>query len=231
MERLDKVIASITSYSRRDVKRLVQKGSILVNEKNASSSDMKVDIDNDVIELDGNVLNTSKYVYLVLNKPSGYVSATKDELDKTVLDLVPPQYKSRNLFPVGRLDKDTTGMLLITDDGEFAHNLLAPSKHIDKVYEVTIDKEMTEEMVKGFKEGIPLKDGICKSSKLEIIDKNKGLVTLTEGRYHQVKRMFLYYKATVTSLNRIKMGNLYLPSDLKEGEIRELSKEELMLIK
>ena len=231
MERLDKVIASITSYSRRDVKRLVQKGSILVNEKNASSSDMKVDIDNDVIELDGNVLNTSKYVYLVLNKPSGYVSATKDEVDKTVIDLVPLQYKSRNLFPVGRLDKDTTGMLLITDDGEFAHNLLAPSKHIDKVYEVTIDKEMTEEMVKGFEEGIPLKDGECKSSKLEIIDKNKGLVTLTEGRYHQVKRMFLYYKATVISLNRIKMGNLYLPSDLKVGEIRELSKEELMLIK
>ena len=172
-----------------------------------------------------------KNIYLILNKPKGYVSATTDNKDKTVLDLVPDEYKHRNLFPAGRLDKDTTGLMLITDDGLFAHNILSPKKHIDKKYEVTIDAYITNEMIEGFKKGVILNDGICHPSNLEIIEPNKGIVTLTEGRYHQIKRMFGCFSAKVIELNRISMGNLYLPNDLKLGEVRELTIEELNKIK
>ena len=185
----------------------------------------------DKILIDEKELIIKKNIYLILNKPKGYVSATKDFKDKTVLDLVPKEYQHRNLFPAGRLDKDTTGLMLITDDGEFSHNILSPKKHIKKIYEVTIDIEMTNEMVEGFKKGIILNDGECKPANLEITGPNTGIVTLIEGRYHQIKRMFGCHNAKVIELNRIAMGNLYLPKDLKLGEIRELKVEELNLLK
>ena len=145
----------------------------------------------------------------------------------TVLELVPKNYLHRNLFPAGRLDKDTTGLMIITDDGTFAHNILSPRKHIKKLYEVTVDIPMTEEMVIGFKKGVVLNDGECKSAKLQITGPNTGIVTLTEGRYHHIKRMFGCYKAKVIELNRIGMGNLLLPNNLKTGECRELTYKEM----
>lgn len=231
MERLDKVIASQTNYSRKDIKDLVKKKSILVNDEVVLKSDIKVDSFSDKIVVLGEKLIFKKYVYLILNKPKGYISASFDKDDKTVLELVPEQYKHRNLFPAGRLDKDTTGLMIITDDGDFAHNILSPKKHISKTYNVTIDIEMSDDMVLGFKNGINLNDGECKSASLEITGKYTGIVVLTEGRYHQIKRMFGCFGAKVVELERIKMGNFSLPSGLKIGEVRELTKEELELVK
>ena len=227
MERLDKVISSQTNYSRKDVKDLVKKRNILVNGEVVLKSDIKVDSSIDKIVVLGEELIFKKYVYLMLNKPKGYVSATEDKNDKIVLDLVPLEYRHRNLFPAGRLDKDTTGLMIITDDGEFAHNILSPKKHISKTYNVTIDIDMSNDMVLGFKEGVNLSDGECKSASLEITGKNTGIVILTEGRYHQIKRMFGCFGAKVIELERIKMGNFSLPNDLKMGEVREFSSLEL----
>ena len=165
-----------------------------------------------------------------MNKPKGYISASNDKNAETVVDLVPKEMKRKNLFPAGRLDKDTTGLMLITDDGVFAHNILSPKKHIKKIYEVVIDKDVSDEMINGFKDGVKLNDGECKSALLEKVDTNKCLVTLTEGRYHQIKRMFGCYKAKVLELKRICMGELYLPTNLAVGEVREVSDEELIKI-
>lgn len=231
MERLDKVIGSQTSYSRKDVKELVRKKRIKVNDEIVLKSDIKIDPNNDIISIDNKVLTIKKCVYLMLNKPKGYVSATEDKNDKTVLDLVPEEYKHRDLFPAGRLDKDTTGLMIITDDGTFAHNILSPGKHISKTYNVTIDIPMTEEMVQGFKDGVQLIDGECKTASLKITGQYTGVVILTEGRYHQIKRMFGCYKAKVVELKRIAMGNFYLPEDLAQGECREFTEVELKKVR
>lgn len=227
MERLDKIISSQTNYSRKDVKDLVKKKSVLVNGEVVLKSDIKIDSSIDKIVILGKELVFKKYIYLMLNKPKGYVSASFDKNDKTVLELVPNKYKHRNLFPAGRLDKDTTGLMIITDDGEFAHNILSPKKHISKTYNVTIDIPMNKDMVIGFKNGVNLSDGECKSASLEITGKHTGIVILTEGRYHQIKRMFGCFGAKVTELERIKMGNFSLPNDLSLGEVREFTLEEL----
>ena len=209
---------------------MVAKGLVLVNGSFVRKSDEKYDEDNISIKINGEDISVNKHFYLLLNKPKGYVSTTVSDSDKTVIALVPDKYKTRTLFPAGRLDKDTTGLMLITDDGVFAHNILSPKKHIKKVYEVVIDKDVSDEMVYGFRDGVKLNDGECKSALLEKVDTNKCLVTLTEGRYHQIKRMFGCYKAKVLELKRICMGELYLPSDLGVGEVREVSDEELLKI-
>ena len=143
---------------------------------------------------------------------------------------MPEKYKKRNLFPAGRLDKDTTGLMIITDDGQFAHNILAPKKHVKKVYEVKIDIPISSIMKEGFEKGIKLNDGVCKSATLNIKEKYTAEVILTEGRYHQIKRMFGCYGAKVIELNRICIGNLYLPENLKIGDVRELTENELLMI-
>lgn len=230
LKRIDRILSEQTNYSRKEIKRLVSKGLVLVNGLVVRKSDEKYADDNISIKINGEDIRVSKHFYLLLNKPKGYVSTTVSDKDKTVIDLVPDKYKTRTLFPAGRLDKDTTGLMLITDDGVFAHNILSPKKHIKKVYEVVIDKEISVEMVNGFRDGVKLNDGECKSALLEKVDTNKCLVTLTEGRYHQIKRMFGCYKAKVLELKRICMGELYLPSDLGVGEVREVSDEELLKI-
>ena len=227
MERLDKVVSNQTGYSRKEVKNLVRQKRILVNEIMVTKSDIKVDLEKDIIKLDNKEITIKKYIYLMLNKPKGYVSATIDKNDKTVLDLVPTEYLHRNLFPAGRLDKDTTGLMIITDDGDFAHNILSPQKHVKKTYIVTIDIPITEEMIEGFKNGVNLIDGECKTATLEKIDTYKAIVTLTEGRYHQIKRMFGCFKAKVIELERIAMGSFNLPNDLQKGQVREFTDEEL----
>jgi len=227
MERIDKIISNQTTYTRKEVKELIKKKRITINDEIVLKSDLKINLDTTTIKIDGFELKIKKYLYIMLNKPKGYVSATTDKLTPTVLDLLPTEYLHRKLFPAGRLDKDTTGLMLITDDGDFAHNMLSPKKHISKTYNVTIDIPMTNEMVEGFNKGVNLSDGECKSAILKITGKNTGMVTLTEGRYHQIKRMFGCYKAKVIELERIALGNFYLPSDLKPGDYREFTKDEL----
>lgn len=229
MKRIDKIISEQTYYTRSEIKKLISQKKVIVNEKVVLKSEEKYDEANVEIKINGKALEIRKQVYLLLNKPKGYVSTTEKETEtqKTVLDLVPEKYKNRNLFPAGRLDKDTTGLMLITDDGEFAHNILAPRRHVKKTYEVTIDIPVTEEMKEGFKTGVQLNDGECKPAILEITGEYTANVTLLEGRYHQIKRMFGCYGAKVVELNRITIGDLSIPKDLKYGEIREATEEEL----
>ena len=229
MERLDKIISSRTELSRKDAKSAISSGKVTVNGVAVRSSDFKAS-ETDEIILDGRKINGKVHTYLVLNKPKGYVSATEDPTQKTVLELVPPQLMRNGLFPAGRLDKDTTGLMIITDDGDFAHRILSPKKHVSKKYDVTIDLPVTEEMEKAFSEGIMLSDGLCKTATLEKTGEYTAFVTLSEGRYHQIKRMFGCFGAKVTELKRLSMGRFSLPEDLAEGECRELSDEETALI-
>ena len=231
MERIDKVISSQTDMTRNDVKKYIKRGLITVNGKVVDKSQFSVDPINDKIVVDGEELVYKKYVYLVLNKPKGYVSATTDGAYPTVVELAPVEFSHRDIFPCGRLDKDTTGLMILSDDGNFAHNILSPKKHVSKEYYVEIDKDLTEEMVIAFRDGVLLNDGECKSSELKIINKRSCYATLTEGRYHQIKRMFGCFGAEVLELKRIRMGNFKLPEDLEVGESRELTEEELQLIK
>ena len=230
MERLDKIIASQTEYSRKDVKYLALNKKLTVNGEIVRRSDIKVDPKKDEIAINGKPMLVKKYVYLILNKPEGYISATEDKSQATVLELIPEEFKCRDVFPVGRLDKDTTGLMILSDDGEFAHNILAPKKHVEKEYEVTVDIKVTEEMKKGFLEGVDLNDGVCKTAILEITGDYTANVTLTEGRYHQIKRMFGCFGAKVVKLHRTRMGKLVLPNDLEVGDSRELTEEEIKLL-
>ncbi|MGM9916743.1 pseudouridine synthase [Anaerotignum sp.] len=227
MDRIDKIIASQGLYSRSDVKYLVNRKRVAIDGEVVRSSSQKADPEKNVITIDGKPLTVKKQIYLMLHKPKGYVSATEDKEHQTVLALVPPEWKGRDLFPAGRLDKDTTGLMIITDDGVLAHNILSPRKHVQKVYGVELDIPVTEEMQKGFAAGVELNDGVCKEAKLVITGEKTAEVTLKEGRYHQIKRMFGCYGAKVVELHRIAMGDLYLPDDLAEGDCRELTEEEL----
>ena len=231
MERIDKIIASQGKYSRSEVKTLIAKKKVTLNGEVIKSSSVKADPNTAVIVVNGEELNFKKFIYLMLNKPKGYVSATEDRDHQSVLDLVPMEFEGRDLFPAGRLDRDTTGLMIITDDGQMAHNILSPKKHVQKIYHVELDIPVTEEMAKGFEDGVELNDGVCKEASLEITGEKTCFVTLKEGRYHQIKRMFGCFGAEVLELKRIRMGNFRLPEDLAEGESRELTEEELNLIK
>lgn len=227
MERIDKIISEQTHYSRKEIKKIISQGMVFVNNEQVKKPETKYDENNITIKINGKEIQIKKHIYLLLNKPEGYVSTTDTRTEKTVLDLISDKYKNRELFPAGRLDKDTTGLMLITDDGQLAHNILSPKRHVKKIYEVTIDIPTTEEMVKRFKEGIKLNDGECKSAILEITGEYTAKVTLVEGRYHQIKRMFGCFGAKVTKLNRICMGNLELPKDLEKGKFKEATDDEL----
>lgn len=230
MERIDKILSEHTPYSRKEIKKLISQKAVCVNEEVVKKPESKFDENNISIKINGEKIETKKNIFLLLNKPKGYISATESKSQQTVLDLMPQKYKHRSLFPAGRLDKDTTGLMLITDDGEFAHNILSPRKHVQKEYEVTIDIPVTSEMAEGFKKGVSLNDGECKTAHLEITGEYSANVTITEGRYHQIKRMFGCFGAKVLELNRIRIGNLYLPKDLKLGEVKEATQNELQKI-
>ena len=230
MERIDKIIASQGQYSRKEVKALIAKRRIAVDGRIVSSSSEKADPMTMLLTVDGKPLEFKRNLYLVLNKPKCYVSATEDREHPTVLELVPQEYRGRDLFPAGRLDRDTTGLMIITDDGVLAHNILAPKKHVPKRYHVELDIPVTEEMRLGFSEGVMLNDGVCKAADLIKTGEKTAEVTLREGRYHQIKRMFGCFGAEVVELKRLGMGRLTLPEDLAEGECREMSEEELALL-
>ncbi len=234
-ERLDKIIASQGKHSRSDVKKLIKSGRITVDGKAVKSGDIKIDPANCEITLDGEVLNYKKHIYIMLNKPKGVISASNDKAQKTVVDLVPPELFRDGLFPAGRLDGDTRGFVLITDDGDFAHRILSPKNHIMKTYHAVIRKALTEEDILAFKNGIELSDGtLCLEARVKMLkntDKPTAEVKICEGKYHQVKRMFAALDNRVLDLRRVKMGELLLDEALEEGQCREITKEELQLIK
>ena len=230
MERLDKVISNYTNYTRSDAKKLVKEKRIKVNNKIVLKSDVKVEPNSDEITIDSKPIEIKENIYLILNKPKGYITATEDKIAKTVLDLISEEYRIRNIFPVGRLDKDTTGLIILTNDGEFAHNITSPNKNKNKVYIATLDIPITPDMKIGFENGIELSDGKCKPAKLEKISENIAKVTITEGRYHQIKRMFGCFGAKVIELKRVQIGNFVLPEDLREGEFKELTYDEVQEI-
>ena len=229
--RLDKFISSQTAYSRSEIKTLIKKKSVFVNGEIAKSSDFKIDTEADTVILDGRELAYREHVYYMLNKPQGVVSATEDREEKTVLDLLPDEMKRPGLFPAGRLDKDTTGLLIITDDGDFAHRMLSPKKHVYKYYAAVLDKEPDENIRAAFAEGITLSDGtICAPADILSIASDTVTLRLKEGKYHQVKRMFAALGYTVTALKRYRIGALLLDRTLILGEVRELTETELALI-
>ena len=230
MERLDKLLASQGMLSRREVKELIARGRVTVDGRVEKHPECKV-TGEEQITVAGEPLRVQRTLTLMLHKPQGYVSAARDARDKTVLELVPPEYRRKELFPAGRLDKDTTGLMILTDDGALAHEILAPKKHVPKQYRVTIDVPMTEEMVRRFAEGIRLKDGVCRPAELTLEGEYTGVVTLREGRYHQIKRMFGCCGGTVTALHRLSMGALRLDEGLAPWACRPLTEEELLLLR
>ncbi len=234
MERLDKILASQGTLSRRDVKEMIKKGRVTLNGTIVKDSSVKIDENTDTILVDGVAVALKKYIYIMMNKPQGVVSASESETDTTVVDLVPEDLFRKGLFPAGRLDKDTTGFVLITDDGDFAHKILSPKNHIFKTYIAGLEHSLTSEDIKSLESGITLGDGtVLKESKVEVLDNSDKpcvKIMICEGKYHQVKRMFAATGNKVLSLHRSKMGELYLDESLKPGECREITPDELVKI-
>ena len=229
--RLDKFISSTTTLSRAEAKKIIKKG-ILINDILIKSPDYKVDEINDQVMVNGNRLVYQKYVYIMMNKPKDTVSATEDAIEKTVVDILKEADRIYKVFPVGRLDKDTEGLMLLTNDGELAHRLISPKKDVVKKYYVEVSGELKEEHLSIVEAGVMLEDGYkCKPARLEILesseDKSRANIYITEGKFHQVKRMMKSLETTVTYLKRISIGGLILDENLKLGEYRYLTEEEL----
>lgn len=231
MERLDKVLSSYFSLSRADTKKLMKKQCVRVNGSQVKSLDIKVDPMKDDITVDGKKVVFKKHIYIMMNKPQGVISASDDKSERTVTDLVPDELYREGLFPAGRLDKDTTGFVLLTDDGDFAHRILSPKRHIEKTYHATLERKLTQGDIEHFLSGVELKDGtLCLEARVRMLEGTTAEVIIHEGKYHQVKRMFAALGNKVLSLRRVKMGNLPLDENLGEGECRELTEKELLLI-
>ncbi|MBQ3547200.1 MAG: pseudouridine synthase [Clostridia bacterium] len=229
-ERFDKIIATQFNISRKDARIAIRRGKATLDGKVLRDFGALVNVESD-ITFNGQALNYKKYIYILMNKPKGVLSASSDKNKQTVVDLVPEHLRRQGMFPVGRLDKDTTGFLIITDDGEFAHKAISPKYEVYKSYIVTLDGSLTDEMVKAFAEGIVLADGTrCRKAELEIISDNIARVKICEGKYHQIKRMFGVVGLGVNELKRESVGALTLPKGLEEGACIELSTEEIKVI-
>lgn len=233
-ERIDKVLSNMGFGSRKEIKEKIKEKLVTVEGNLVKDPGLKVDPEEDKIVIEGEEVFYRKFIYLMMNKPQGVVSATFDNHDQTVIDLLPFDYKAFDPAPVGRLDKDTVGLLLITNDGELNHKLLSPRNHVDKIYYAYLEKEAQDEDVKAFEKGIVLGDGYkCMPAGLVIgeEDRKEVHVTLREGKFHQVKRMFHARDNEVTYLQRVSFGPLTLDEDLEEGEFRELTEEELSALR
>lgn len=231
MERIDKILSSALKISRTDVKKLMKKQNVSVNGKHITDPNTKIDPSEDSINLNGQPVIYQEHVYIMMNKPKGVISASEDKSVPTVVDLVPEKLKKAGLFPAGRLDADTTGFVLITDDGDFAHRILSPKKHVEKTYIALLEKEISDSDIERFKNGIELRDGtLCLESKLERLSDRYVSVVIHEGKYHQIKRMFAALGNRVIELHRVSIGSLSLDENLKEGECREITNDELKLI-
>lgn len=215
---------------------MLKAGRVKVNGKKEKSAKLQIDEEKDEIRFDGQVLEYEEFVYYMMNKPQGVISATEDPKHRTVLDLLDDLARSKEVFPVGRLDIDTHGLLLLTNNGQLAHALLSPKRHVDKTYLAQVEGSMSQEDVDTFAKGIPLKDFTCQPAKLEILsvdsykDESQVRVTIREGKFHQVKRMVAYCGKEVVDLQRLAMGTLVLDENLKRGEWRRLTKEELEVL-
>lgn len=237
MKRLDKFLVEMSVASRSTIKDMAKKGRITVNGQIVKASDTKIDESADVVAVDGQVIAFSSTEYFMLNKPAGVITATLDKKARTVLDLLDERTRN-DLFPVGRLDKDTEGLLLITNDGDLAHRLLAPKKHVDKVYYADIRGVVTDEHIRQFVSGLTLSDGTAvMPGELVILDVDSTAgtssirLTIHEGKFHQVKRMFEAVGTEVTYLKRLSMGPLSLDEKLSPGEYRRLTDEEINMLK
>ena len=230
-QRLDKIIASTGRWSRREVKGLVRRGQVLVDGVPARSAEEKADPAEAVITVSGETVEYRRYTWIMLNKPAGYLSATEDGRGATVLELLPGELRRQGLFPVGRLDKDTEGLLLLTNEGGLAHDLLSPRRHVDKVYYARVKGRLTEEDCRAFQEGMTLADGLtCLPAGLEILsagEESEARVTLREGKFHQVKRMLAQRGKPVLYLERLRMGPLGLDGTLPRGAYRFLTENEV----
>lgn len=229
--RLDKFISATTTLSRAEAKKIIKKG-ILINDILVKSPDYKIDEINDQVIVNGNRLFYQKYVYIMMNKPQNVISATEDAIDKTVVDLLEGKDRIYKVFPVGRLDKDTEGLMLLTNDGELAHKLISPKKDVEKKYYVEVSGELKEEHLELVKDGLVIDEGYkCKSARLEILESSKvksiANIYITEGKFHQVKRMMKALGTTVTYLKRLSIGTLELDKTLKLGEYRYLTDKEI----
>ncbi len=231
LQRLDKIISSQLNISRTNAKADIRKGFVSVDGVTVKDPSMAYSPEKANITYKGQAVNFKEYVYIIMNKPKGVLSASSDKNRKTVVDLVPPELKRSNLAPVGRLDKDTTGLLLITDDGQFAHKVISPKSDIKKVYEVVLDAPIPQSVAEEFSKGAVLADGTkCLPAKLEILSPLVAKVEIREGKYHQIKRMFGTVGLGVNELKRLSIGKLVLPKELKEGQCRELTVDELQEI-
>ncbi|WP_027415091.1 pseudouridine synthase [Aneurinibacillus terranovensis] len=233
--RLDKILANMGYGSRKEIKKICKNGMVRVDGVVAKDSSMHVDPSTQEIVIAGEVVHYREIVYLMMNKPQGVVSATEDLVDETVVDILDPEYYSFDVFPVGRLDKDTEGLLLLTNDGKLAHELLSPKKHVPKMYFARIEGRVTEEDAAKFKKGVTLDDGYTTlPAELNIISQgtiSEIELTIYEGKFHQVKRMFQAVGKKVIFLKRLTMGNLSLDEELEPGEYRELTEEEIDLLR
>jgi 16S rRNA pseudouridine516 synthase len=229
------MLANLGYGSRKEVKQLLKNGQVQVNGTVIKDGKAHIDQINDTVTLNGEVIEYKEFIYLMLNKPQGVISATEDEYDQTVIDLLEMEDAVFSPFPVGRLDKDTEGLLLITNDGQLAHQLLSPKKHVPKTYFAVIDQEVTQEDIEAFRQGVILDDGYqTKPGILKILKSGVHSdieLTITEGKFHQVKRMFEAVGKRVVYLKRISMGPLQLDESLKLGEYRELTEEEITRLK
>ena len=227
MERLDKFLCDSGVGTRSQVKVILKSGRVAVDGKPEKDSSRKIDPNTQTITLDGEVLGGARRIVAMLNKPAGYVTATEDARDKTVMELLPPELRNQDLKPTGRLDKATEGLLLFTNDGDLLHRLISPKKEVPKVYYAQHEGTAGDEDVKAVAEGLVLRDGLnCLPAKLEPIGPGESLITVCEGKYHQVRRMMASRNMTVTYLERRQEGNLTL-GDLPRGQVRELTEEEI----
>lgn len=231
-ERLDKLLSSQSMMSRSDAAKRIQRGSLTVNGSVVTDPSRKIDPEADAVLLDGEPFLYKKYIYLMMDKPAGIVSASRDPKEKTVVDLVPDSLRRPGLFPAGRLDKDTTGFVLITDDGQFAHDILSPRRHIDKTYLAETDAPIADGFIMQMRDGMMLGDEQLLPAGVERLESEKIIykIVLREGKYHQIKRMIAYAGVTLLSLRRIQMGSLPLDEKLSPGECRELTPDELTRI-
>lgn len=231
MDRLDKILSRELNIPRSQAKKIIGAKRVFVNNQLAKT-DTKCN-DNDTITVDGEKIANNKFVYIMMNKPKGVISASEGNGDKTVVDILPENMKRKGLFPAGRLDKDTTGFVLITDDGNFAHDILSPKKHVDKTYIATLDKPFNNDVVNDFKNGMVLNGEELIEAEIEPMNDEKTIakVVLRQGLYHQVKRMFKKHGITVVELDRIKIGELELDKNLELGQCRYITEAELNKIR
>ncbi len=235
LKRLDKLIALNCNVSRKEARQLIKDSAVSVNGRVVLRAEELIDVENDDIDVKGYNFTLKEHVYIMLNKPQGVVSATRDPAKTTVVDIIPPELKRRSLFPAGRLDRDTTGLLIITDDGAFAHRIMSPAHHVYKTYHAVLSFPLYDVDIEKLESGITLDDGTeCLPAKVKPFTTDDGLpaaeIRIREGKYHQVKRMFAAVGNHVEKLRRVQIGSLKLDMSIPEGDCRELTEKELELV-